>query len=314
MNERFLGEIIRERRLELGLTIEKLSEGICSVSTLSRLENGDQEPTRENARKILQRLGLNDERYYAAVSKEEIELNTLRKDITALNMRYIKSQSKEEICEELLKKQEELEKCIDDNDNITRQFLTISKMVISKESPEEKIRQVLDAIKLTQPRFEESKIRSGLFTFDDVKLINQLAGCYSQMGNHKKAINILEQLLKNIEDRFDTIIPTVSNKTLVLYSLARELLIIGDNKRAKSYAEEGKDLAVHYCAYINLPGYLMILAECEHRNANEQASIELITEAYYLCKIIGDEANKKIIEDGFMEYYNRPIYEPFPSE
>ncbi len=39
MREVFLGEVIRQRRLELGLTQERLCEGICEPMTVSRIEN-----------------------------------------------------------------------------------------------------------------------------------------------------------------------------------------------------------------------------------------------------------------------------------
>lgn len=44
MKNFFLGEYIKQRRLDLGLTQEQLCEGICEPMTLSRLENGKQTP------------------------------------------------------------------------------------------------------------------------------------------------------------------------------------------------------------------------------------------------------------------------------
>ena len=40
MKNVFLGEYIKQRRLDLGLTQEQLCDGICEPMTLSRLENG----------------------------------------------------------------------------------------------------------------------------------------------------------------------------------------------------------------------------------------------------------------------------------
>ena len=40
MKNVFLGEYIKQRRLDLGLTQEQLCDGICEPVTLSRLENG----------------------------------------------------------------------------------------------------------------------------------------------------------------------------------------------------------------------------------------------------------------------------------
>lgn len=41
-----LGPIIRNRRNVLGLSQEDLADGICSVPTLSRIENGERMPTK----------------------------------------------------------------------------------------------------------------------------------------------------------------------------------------------------------------------------------------------------------------------------
>lgn len=44
MKNVFLGEYVKQRRLDLGLTQEQLCDGICEPMTLSRLENGKQTP------------------------------------------------------------------------------------------------------------------------------------------------------------------------------------------------------------------------------------------------------------------------------
>ena len=51
------GYIIRNRREELGYTQEDLADGICSVPTLSRIENGERMPTKEHFEML-------DKRYY----------------------------------------------------------------------------------------------------------------------------------------------------------------------------------------------------------------------------------------------------------
>lgn len=48
-----LGEYIRQRRLDLGLTQEQVCAGICESVTLSRVENGKQTPSRNRINAIL---------------------------------------------------------------------------------------------------------------------------------------------------------------------------------------------------------------------------------------------------------------------
>ena len=74
MKNVFLGEYIKQRRLDLGLTQEQLCDGICEPMTLSRLENGKQTPSRNRINALLQRLGLPDDRYFALLSKNELEM------------------------------------------------------------------------------------------------------------------------------------------------------------------------------------------------------------------------------------------------
>ena len=81
MREYRIGEIIRKRRIELGLTQGELCEGIYEEPTMSRIENGKQTPSRTKLSVLLQRLGLPDDRYYALLSDNEIKIADLQKEI-----------------------------------------------------------------------------------------------------------------------------------------------------------------------------------------------------------------------------------------
>lgn len=85
MNVYFLGEYIKKQREKLGLTQEQVCEGICEQVTLSRLENGRQTPSRTRVNALLQRLGLPEDRYYMILTKNELEIEALKKEIIACN-------------------------------------------------------------------------------------------------------------------------------------------------------------------------------------------------------------------------------------
>ena len=82
----FVGEYIKRRRKELKLTQEKICEGICDPTTLSRIENGHQTPSKTKINALLQRLGLPDSCYYAITSKNELEIETLKKEIVGCHI------------------------------------------------------------------------------------------------------------------------------------------------------------------------------------------------------------------------------------
>ncbi len=57
MSEYCMGEMIKRTRKSMNLSQEELAFGICSVSTLSRIENGLETPARATFEKMLERLG-----------------------------------------------------------------------------------------------------------------------------------------------------------------------------------------------------------------------------------------------------------------
>ena len=164
-----------------------------------------------------------------------------------------------------------------------------------------------DALKITQPGFDISKIDSELFDYDEVKLINHIAIAYSDLGEHDEALNIWKQLLINLERRFDKIVPVRTQQTLILVGYSRELGITGKYAEAIEYAQQGVDICLKYGVYQNLPALLMILAECFYQVGYTEKSKELFTESFYLCKVVRDEVNKNIAADSLKEYFQIQI-------
>ena len=170
MKNVFLGEYIKQRRLDLGLTQEQLCDGICEPMTLSRLENGKQTPSRNRINALLQRLGLPDDRYFALLSKNELEMEALQKEIVACNANH-----RVEEGFETLKKFEQI---ADHDDQIAQQFILRSKVLLGRldqrYTPQEQIDLLMQAIRLTVPRFNLDEIESFFYSTDEIKIINQI--------------------------------------------------------------------------------------------------------------------------------------------
>ena len=54
------GKIVKDARMDYGMTQEELSWGICNVSTLSRIETGHTDPSLQNIEAIFNKLELSD--------------------------------------------------------------------------------------------------------------------------------------------------------------------------------------------------------------------------------------------------------------
>lgn len=307
MREVTIGELIKETRKKLKLTQEEVCFGICEPATLSRIENNKTTPTRNVVNALLQRLDISDDRFFAAINIEEVRINELCKEITAFNVEYERAgiDEKPAIKEKLIEKHRTLRNLIEPDDKITEQLIVRSEVLIGNYQAEEKIKMLLRALRLTHPYFELSDIKKGIFFLDEVKIINQIAAAYSENGDSKQALEVWNNLLANVNNRFELIIPSRTQKELILFGLSREYLITGDYVKAMYYAKDGRDMVVKYGLYRLLPGFVMILAECEHQLGNDMASKELFDDAYHLCKVIGDKANERIIVNAQKEYFRQ---------
>lgn len=308
MQEIFLGEVIKHRRLELGLTQEQLCEGICEPITISRLENGKQTPSRNRINALLERLDMPADRYFALLSKHELEIESLHKQITAFNVKFSQSRRDErkDIREKALKLHSDLENLADKDDMISRQLILRSRIILGKDdgpySYDEQKVILLEAIRLTCPSFDLDEIGDGLYTTDEIKIINQLALVYVYAGEHMDAIGIYSQLYKYIRKHFHNIPPTRAHFCMVTFNYARELGVVGQYKKAIEIAEEGRRVCLDYGHYLSLPGLLNVLAESYHFLGDDTKSKDYYYQTYYLGKVVGDEHNLQIIRDDVMKY------------
>lgn len=298
----FLGEYIKAKRLELGLTQENLCEGICEPMTLSRLENGKQTPSRNTINALLQRLGLPDDRYFALLSKREKEIEALQKEIHSCNVLRNNKLGLEKIAE--------LEPLVEIDDHVTQQFLLRCKANLGKQegdtilpySFEEKLDLLMQAIHLTIPRFTLDSIEQHLYTMDEVKIINSMANCFSNSGRNDQALKIYEQLFSYIRTHYQNILQSGGLLPLVAECYARSLDIAQQYEKALEIGQLGVDAGVKYGQYFTLCGSLSIMAECHYFLGHLEESEKLYYQAYYMALSVRDQHVAQVIREEMQKY------------
>ena len=303
MEKYFIGEIIRQKRTELGLKQCQLCEGICEPTTMSRIESGKQMPGLNTLKNLLQRLGLSDERYYALVSKNEMQIADLQTEIVSANV-FKDSQRG-------LPKIAELEELADPDDHLLHQFILRSKASLGKRedgqivaySLDEKLDMLFKAIRLTVPNFDIDTIEEGLYSIDEVKVINQIATVYSNHGESQKVIHIYDQLLQYIKKHFQNILQSGGLLPLVAFNYARELDLIGRYTDAIEIAETGWKACTQYGQYRTLPSTIAIIAECNHFFGDDSKSKEYYRQSYYIYKAVDDERGARVITAEAKKYF-----------
>lgn len=298
----FIGEVIRRRRLELGYTQAQLCAGICEPVSISRIERGQQVPSKKTLDALLERLGLPTGRYFAFLSQEELRQEELQKEITSANVRGDRQRGLELLTE--------LEKLAEPKDLATRQFILRSKVILGKQqgeqvvpySPGEGLALLLEAIRLTSPKFELEHLEDGLYDLDEVKIINHIALKYADLGQPDKTIEIYDRLLRYIEQHFQNVLQSGGLFPLVSYNYARQLLLNQHYDKALEVAQRGWQSCVHYGQYRYLPGMLALQAECLYFLGDKEESAAKYRAAYYVYGAIDDPKNRDVIRADAKKY------------
>lgn len=300
MQNLYVGEVIRRRRRELNLSQEALCYGICEVSTLSRIENGKSTPSRSKINALLQRLGLPDERYYAIVSKNEKEVEALRKEIVACNVMHDPKKGHEFL--------QQLETICEPDDFMTKQFILRSRIVLGDldgSIPKQKQPELLlQAIRLTVPGFSEEHINDFLYSFDEIKIINQLANMYTHIDKLDLAEKIFVQLIDYINEHFKEIFTGNGILPMILHNYVRVLDLTKQYRKSIQVAELGKQVCIQYGHYQFLPGFIAYIAESYHFLGDDQQSREYYTQAHYLYKALDNKKLLSEIDAEAREYLN----------
>lgn len=309
MEQISLGDTIKRRRKELNLTQEQLCQGICTPITISRLENGKYPPSYHLVNALLERLDLPTDRYYAVLSKNESDIEALRKRIVACNLRFEHSLGDEKVQArtEALLAHKELEAIIDKDDMINRQLILRSRVIIGKEdgpySPEEQRAMLLEAIRLTCPSFDMDDISRGLYTTNEIKIISHLASVNYHTGNYLAALDIWWQLYKYIHKHFQRMPLTRAHLDMILFNYATTLYEINQYQKALEIAEEGRRVCLDYGRYRCLSGMLEVMADCHRCLGDSEKSKELYYQSYYLCKAVGNVRDAEITRQEIKEYF-----------
>lgn len=195
MNGYKLPELIRQLRIEKGLTQEQLAEGICSPVTISRIENGTQQPSNKVLGLLLDRLG--DDLFHTlgttVLPTDAREQQNKEKEI----LHYIASGKTKEAESLLLEANEE------GTGTPAQQQRTkyMEALLLKKNDGDNKDIQALleHALLLTKPKFDKNDFRNSILTSQEMQIINYLSIVLWEQAEYRQAIRMSFELSESME-------------------------------------------------------------------------------------------------------------------
>lgn len=167
------GDVIRLTRQAVGMTQETLCENICSVETLSRIENGRHKVKRETYRRLMERMERIPEKNYAICTGKHMELLEEKADFEDAVSKY--DYEKAEICLQRLKRK------IGDG-VLNEQYIAKAEAFVCYDNKhidaDQMIFRLEEAIRMTIPEYEQYLDKEYPYTEQEVLTLMNLAGAY----------------------------------------------------------------------------------------------------------------------------------------
>ena len=160
MKQNTLGIILKYYRKKFGFSQEQICDGICSVSTLSRIEKDNKDIDLIVIERLLGRIGKNIDKFELILDNDNVERWELRKAIEISEKNGIFLETRE-----LLKayyKRAKITNSKDIENKLHLQFFLFydAKVMVREGFSKEEIEKKLeDALKLTKPDYENNNIQ-----------------------------------------------------------------------------------------------------------------------------------------------------------
>ncbi len=305
-----LGDIVRMTRKSLSITQEQLCDEICSVETLSRIENGSQNPSRDVYELLMERMGRIRDRAYSLLSVSDLQVLEKMKLFEDYARQY-----------EFYKASEVLNdiKMNIGNSILDKQFIirgeTIVYFYLNKISVDNCLENYEKAIRLTIPRYGSISLANWPLSYNEALLLINISIAYAEKEEYLKAIEVVKQVYYALRQSYVEEQQRVLLQIILTCNLSKWYGLIGNHEEAINIANEGVQICKKSKIGNALPNLLYGIAWNKERLIEKGAlSIEYkkeclkyLKEAYYIASAMHLSFVKQFIEDHVVKYYDNAI-------
>ncbi len=284
-----IGEFIKEKRERMGVTQEELCQGICSLSTMSRIESGGRMPKSKVIVPLLQRLGLSDFVVDSMSTKEELEGVDL---VTKMRSSYIDGDI--ETAKSLFTQVKPYYKTLSVS---YQQFYRLFETRLKIDSGELDYAKALpiyeDLMRMTVPGYSIDSLPR-LMTFEEINVLNNIAIAYGKTGRMDTAIEAyyaIKRFYDNHATNIDNVLRTLPT---IYYNLSKYLGLSGRYDECVRICEDGIKYIELSDRYFNYASIMYNLAWVLVRRKNDgdiERAKSVLKKAYCSCLLVDPSAN-----------------------
>lgn len=305
-----VGTVIRLTRQALNISQEKLCENICSVQTLSRIENGRTSVKESVYEQLMERMGRNGSKNFSVLSVDDYDMLEIMNeaDVALAKHDYQKAKEYLKILKDNLNGKE-------DDDLLTKQYIGRKELNIAyhlkKISKDDYLQGLQELIKLTINEYKLFLDREFPFFKEEVHLLMNIANGYAYMNKNEQSIKINNMLLRSLDSNYMCLEDTVKLKAALMFNVAKSYGEIENHKEAIVICEEALKFAKKYKISLSTPNLYLELSwnmiqqiEKGERERKELYDCEkLMRQGYALASLIKKNSIKLAAETYFKAYF-----------
>lgn len=302
-----LGDIVRMTRKSLSITQEQLCEDICSVETLSRIELGKQNPSKDVYELLMERMGRIRDRAYSMLSISDYKVMEKMRRFEACIQAYDYHRA-EYILEDI--------KTMVGETIIDKQYITRSECIVNYRlkyiDTDTFLKEMQKAIRFTIPRFGEISLSNWPLTYNEVTILLNISTAYSEKKEYQKGIKILEEVDTALMQSYMDIEQRAIMQVVVLHNLSKWYGIVGLHQMAIDSSVEGIELCRKFKIGNVLPQLLYNYAWNKEQliekgvisPANKRECISYLKRAYYIACAMQQSYIEQFIKSHIVMYYD----------
>lgn len=304
------GDVIRRNRQALHMTQEELCEGICNAQTLSRIENGKQNPGKEVYKRLMERMGKEKNRAFAMVSGDDVRVLEYAREYENAVHKF-----EYEKADKILQL---LDKMVDDS-SVSKQYLMRGRAIVDwklkRITIQEKRKRLIEGLKVTVEAPEKQDFSQYPLMENEVSILCNIANTYFYENQIEKAISLLEEVYGGINSGYRISDKGRVTELLILDNLANMYGEIGEHWKAIKLVRQGLVICKEEKTSGNLPQLLgemewnmeQLLEKNEIVEFSQKECEKILRQAYYIATALKQNHNAYLLKNHYEEYFGKKL-------
>ena len=307
-----VGDMIRLTRQAVGMSQEELCDTICSIQTLSRIENGKVKVKRKIYQKLMEKMGRDGTKNFSVLSTEHFEVLDVMLDINNLlfHFEYEMAEEKLSVLKNTLSMKEDI------NYIFVRECEIIIDGGLGRISEEERLEELEELIALTIPNYKHFLYGVYPFMHEEIMIIMNIANAYGEIKNFQMAIDISYMLLRSLNSGYMRQDDTMQITVMLISNIARFWGGLGKRDKAIRMCWNAIHKAKKNSLYTILPkcygeiawNMMKQIEKGDRVETDREFCKQYLRQGYAVAVLSKQKTCEKIIQSIYEEYFEEDIY------